>query len=75
MSKVNPPLPDDHDRFMCPFCGGKAQDMKIWYGMGYSHVFHCWRCRRYGQQIRDDVHAAWNSFCESEPAAPTAKGE
>ena len=73
MSSTRFPLPDDPDRFTCPFCGGKGQNNKIWYGMGYTHQIHCWNCNRNGDQVRDDYNAAWESFCDS--AAPTAKGE
>ena len=62
-TKTTKPLPGDPDRFECPFCGGKGQNSKIWYGMGYTHQIHCWNCNRWGERFRDDYEAAWESFC------------
>jgi transcription elongation factor Elf1 len=72
-AKTTKPLPDDPDRFKCPFCGGKGHNNKIWYGMGYTHQIHCWNCNRWGERFRDDYEAAWESFCAA--AIDAAGGE
>ena len=59
------PMPEDVHYESCPFCGGRLGEGRMWHGMGYTISFHCWKCRRNGEQFRDDRQAAWNSFCKA----------